>query len=158
MSRISSSRSSTRSRVSPARRWSSAATGGTTTARRSRSSIQIAAANGFGRIVVGQGGILSTPAVSALIRAHRRLWRHHPVGEPQSRRPARAISASNTISAPAARRRRRSPTRSSPAPRRSTAYKISDAPDVDLDRLGTSRGRRRGGRDRRSRSTQYTPR
>ena len=31
--------------------------------------IKIAAANGFGRIVVGQGGILSTPAVSALIRA-----------------------------------------------------------------------------------------
>ena len=31
--------------------------------------IRIAAANGFGRIVVGKGGILSTPAVSALIRA-----------------------------------------------------------------------------------------
>ena len=31
--------------------------------------IKIAAANGFGRIVVGKGGILSTPAVSALIRA-----------------------------------------------------------------------------------------
>ena len=31
--------------------------------------IRIAAANGFGRIVIGQGGILSTPAVSALIRA-----------------------------------------------------------------------------------------
>ena len=30
--------------------------------------VKIAAANGFGRIVVGQGGILSTPAVSALIR------------------------------------------------------------------------------------------
>jgi phosphoglucomutase len=31
--------------------------------------IRIALANGFGRIVVGKGGILSTPAVSALIRA-----------------------------------------------------------------------------------------
>src|SRR5258707_11267153 len=31
--------------------------------------IKIAAANGFGRVVVGKGGILSTPAVSALIRA-----------------------------------------------------------------------------------------
>ena len=31
--------------------------------------MRIAAANGFGRIVVGQGGLLSTPAVSALIRA-----------------------------------------------------------------------------------------
>ena len=31
--------------------------------------IKIAAANGFGRIVVGQGGLMSTPAVSALIRS-----------------------------------------------------------------------------------------
>ena len=31
--------------------------------------IKIVAANGFGRIVVGQGGILSIPAVSVLIRA-----------------------------------------------------------------------------------------
>ena len=31
--------------------------------------VKIAAANGFGRIVIGKGGILSTPAVSALIRA-----------------------------------------------------------------------------------------
>jgi phosphoglucomutase len=30
--------------------------------------LKIAAANGFGRVVVGRGGILSTPAVSALIR------------------------------------------------------------------------------------------
>src|SRR5208282_4731017 len=29
---------------------------------------KIAAANGFGRIVIGKGGILSTPAASALIR------------------------------------------------------------------------------------------
>src|SRR6202046_222146 len=31
--------------------------------------VKTAAANGFGRIVVGKGGILSTPAVSALIRS-----------------------------------------------------------------------------------------
>ncbi|MGD0562920.1 MAG: alpha-D-glucose phosphate-specific phosphoglucomutase [Roseiarcus sp.] len=31
--------------------------------------IRIAIANGFGRVVVGKGGLLSTPAVSALIRA-----------------------------------------------------------------------------------------
>src|SRR5450631_4718007 len=31
--------------------------------------IKIAAANGFGKLVIGKGGILSTPAVSGLIRA-----------------------------------------------------------------------------------------
>src|SRR6266545_2914716 len=33
----------------------------------------MAAANGFGRIFVGRGGILSTPAVSTVIRRHRAL-------------------------------------------------------------------------------------
>jgi phosphoglucomutase len=33
--------------------------------------IKMAAANGFARIIVGQGGILSTPAASAVIRARR---------------------------------------------------------------------------------------
>lgn len=32
--------------------------------------IKMALANGFGRVIVGQGGILSTPAVSHLIRGH----------------------------------------------------------------------------------------
>ena len=35
--------------------------------------LRMAAANGFGRIVVGAGGLLSTPAVSALIRHRRTL-------------------------------------------------------------------------------------
>jgi len=33
--------------------------------------LKMAAANGFGRVLVGQGGILSTPAVSCLIRKYR---------------------------------------------------------------------------------------
>ncbi|MCO6441682.1 MAG: alpha-D-glucose phosphate-specific phosphoglucomutase [Nitrococcus mobilis] len=33
--------------------------------------LRIAAANGFGRIIMGRGGLLSTPAVSCLIRKHR---------------------------------------------------------------------------------------
>jgi phosphoglucomutase len=33
--------------------------------------VKIAAANGFGRVVVGQGGILSTPAASHLIRKRK---------------------------------------------------------------------------------------
>jgi len=35
--------------------------------------IRMAAANGFGRVLVGRGGILSTPAVSAVIRRRRAL-------------------------------------------------------------------------------------
>lgn len=33
--------------------------------------IKMAAANGFGRVIVGQGGILSTPAASHLIRKNK---------------------------------------------------------------------------------------
>ena len=33
--------------------------------------LKMAAANGFGRVLVGQGGILSTPAASCVIRKHR---------------------------------------------------------------------------------------
>jgi phosphoglucomutase len=33
--------------------------------------LRMAAANGFGRVLVGQGGILSTPAVSCIIRKHK---------------------------------------------------------------------------------------
>ncbi|MDA0867202.1 MAG: alpha-D-glucose phosphate-specific phosphoglucomutase, partial [Cyanobacteria bacterium] len=33
--------------------------------------LKMAAANGFGRVLVGQGGILSTPAVSCIIRKYQ---------------------------------------------------------------------------------------
>src|ERR1700721_2580014 len=51
--------------------------------------VKIAAANGFGRIVIGKGGILSTPAVSALIRALQAYGgtifsaNHNPRGPPR---------------------------------------------------------------------------
>ncbi len=98
--------------------------------------IKIAAANGFGRIVVGKGGILSTPAVSALIRALSAFGgiilsaSHNPGG------PHGDFGVKYNISA------------GGPAPENVTeaifghtktisAYTISDAADVDIDRLGT---------------------
>ena len=98
--------------------------------------VKIAAANGFGRVVVGKGGILSTPAVSALIRALSAYGgiilsaSHNPGG------PHGDFGVKYNISA------------GGPAPEKVTeaifghtktisAYKISDAPDVDIDRLGT---------------------
>jgi phosphoglucomutase len=97
---------------------------------------KIAAANGFGRVVVGKGGILSTPAVSALIRALKAYGgiilsaSHNPGG------PHGDFGVKYNIAA------------GGPAPESVTeaifghtktisAYKISDAPDVDIDRLGT---------------------
>ena len=98
--------------------------------------VKIAAANGFGGIVVGQGGILSTPAVSALIRALSAFGgiilsaSHNPGG------PHGDFGVKYNIGA------------GGPAPESVTeaifartktisAYKIADAPDIDLDRLGT---------------------
>ena len=51
--------------------------------------LRIAAANGCGRVLLGQGGIFSTPAVSHMIRKAQRLRRHHPFGQSQSRRAGR---------------------------------------------------------------------
>jgi phosphoglucomutase len=98
--------------------------------------IKIAAANGFGRILVGKGGILSTPAVSALIRALHAYGgiilsaSHNPGG------PHGDFGVKYNIGA------------GGPAPETVTeaiyahtktisSYKIAEAPDVDIDRLGT---------------------
>ena len=51
--------------------------------------IRIALANGFGRIVVGRGGLLSTPAASALIRSLGAYGGIILSASPQSRRPRR---------------------------------------------------------------------
>jgi phosphoglucomutase len=100
--------------------------------------VRIAAANGFGRVVVGQGGILSTPAVSALIRSLRAfggiiLSASHNPGGPDGDFGIK-YNAGN----------------GGPAPesvtdaifKRSlsiTAYQIEDAQDVDIDRLGETK-------------------
>ena len=96
---------------------------------------KIAIANGFGRIVIGKGGILSTPAVSALIRDLGAFGgiilsaSHNPGG------PHGDFGVKYNIGA------------GGPAPEHVTdaifartkaidAYKIVDAPDIDIDRLG----------------------
>ena len=100
--------------------------------------VRIAVANGFGRVVVGKGGILSTPAVSALIRGLGAFGgiilsaSHNPGG------PDGDFGVKYNIG------------NGGPAPEKITdaifactktiaAYKTIDANDVDLDALGETR-------------------
>ncbi len=99
--------------------------------------LKMAAANGVARVLVGQGGILSTPAVSCVIRKHAALGgiilsaSHNP-GGPDGDFGIKYNTANG-----------------GPAPevitdaiyQRTTAlasYRISDAADIDIDRIGTT--------------------
>ena len=98
--------------------------------------IKMAAANGFGKVMVGRGGILSTPAASNLIRKYRAFGgiilsaSHNPGGLTEDF--GIKYNASN----------------GGPAPEKITdaifarskvidKYQISDASDIDLDVPGT---------------------
>ena len=98
--------------------------------------LKMAAANGFGRILVGQGGLLSTPAASCVIRGRRAYGgiilsaSHNPGG------PEGDFGIKYNIG------------NGGPAPERVTdavfartqsirEYRILDAPDLDLERIGT---------------------
>lgn len=98
--------------------------------------LKMAAANGVHRVWLGQGGLLSTPAVSSLIRKHRARGgiilsaSHNPGG--QQGDFGIKVNGSN----------------GGPAPESLTdaiyarsqiidCFRILDAPDVDLDRLGS---------------------
>ena len=98
--------------------------------------LKMAAANGFGRLLVGQGGILSTPAASGVIRKYQAFGgiilsaSHNPAG------PNEDFGIKYNIS------------NGGPAPEKVTEaifarskvidqYKILDAADVELDKLGT---------------------
>ncbi len=106
-----------------------------------RSAIQtilhMAAAHGVARILVGRGGILSTPAVSCVIRKHAAFGgivlsaSHNPGG------PDGDFGIKYNIA------------NGGPAPEKITeaifaqtqtltSYRISDAPPVDLDQIGTT--------------------
>ncbi len=97
--------------------------------------LQMAAANGFGRVMVGQGGILSTPAASCVIRKYNAfggiiLSASHNPGGPDADFGIKYNTGNG-----------------GPAPEKVTdaiydrsktieAYKILEAADVDLDQLG----------------------
>ncbi len=99
--------------------------------------LKMAAANGFGHVLVGQGGILSTPAASCIIRKNQALGgiilsaSHNPGG------PDGDFGIKYNTS------------NGGPAPEKVTSavferskvidrYMMLDAPDVNLDQLGTS--------------------
>ena len=98
--------------------------------------LKMAAAAGFGRVMVGQGGILSTPAASCVIRTHKAFGgiilsaSHNPGG------PEGDFGIKYNIG------------NGGPAPEKVTEvifektrsiseYRIVEAPDVELDRIGT---------------------
>ncbi|MEL6606316.1 MAG: alpha-D-glucose phosphate-specific phosphoglucomutase, partial [Cyanobacteria bacterium J06614_10] len=98
--------------------------------------LKMAAANGIGKVLVGQGGILSTPAASCLIRKYDAIGgiilsaSHNPGG------PEGDFGVKYNVS------------NGGPAPEKVTSaifensksiseYKIADAEDIDIDSLGT---------------------
>jgi phosphoglucomutase len=100
--------------------------------------LKMAAANGFGRIQVGQGGLLSTPAASAVIRKHEAfggiiLSASHNPGGPDG---DFGIKYNGTNGGPA-------PEKVTEAiyerTRQIREYRILHAADVALDRLGETR-------------------
>ncbi|WP_421692875.1 alpha-D-glucose phosphate-specific phosphoglucomutase [Aestuariivirga sp.] len=100
--------------------------------------LRMAAANGFGRVMVGQNGLLSTPAASHLIRKYRAfggiiLSASHNPGGPDGDFGIK-YNAGN----------------GGPAPEKLTdaifartkvirSYRITNTPDVDLSRLGETK-------------------
>ena len=97
--------------------------------------IKMAAANGFGELMIGKGGLLSTPAASCVIRKYQAFGgiilsaSHNPGG------PTEDFGIKYNIS------------NGGPAPEKVTeaiyantqkieSYQIADTPDIDLDTIG----------------------
>ena len=99
--------------------------------------VRMAAANGFGRVLVGQGGILSTPAASCLIRKHQAfggiiLSASHNPGGPEG---DFGIKYNTGNGGPAPEAITEAIYRNTQALER---YLTLDAPDLDLSRLGST--------------------
>jgi phosphoglucomutase len=100
--------------------------------------IRIAAANGVGRLLVGRGGLLSTPATSAVIRKHRCFGgiilsaSHNPGGEDGDF----GIKYNVANGGPAPERVTEAIYRRS---QQITAYRTLDTPPLPLDDIATAR-------------------
>src|SRR5438067_4711107 len=99
--------------------------------------IRMAAANGVGRLLVGRGGLLSTPAASALIRKHEAcggiiLSASHNPGGPDG---DFGIKYNTANGGPAPERVTEAIYRHS---RQIAAYRIVDAPALPIDRLAAT--------------------
>ena len=99
--------------------------------------LKMAAANGFSKVLVGRGGILSTPAASCLIRKHKTFGglilsaSHNPGGPKEDF----GIKYNSSNGGPATETVTEAIYAKSKA---ITSYRILDAADVTLDTLGTS--------------------
>ncbi|MBA5686594.1 alpha-D-glucose phosphate-specific phosphoglucomutase [Rugamonas apoptosis] len=100
--------------------------------------LRLAAAHGYARVLVGRGGILSTPAASCVIRKHGAaggiiLSASHNPGGPDG---DFGIKYNIANGGPAPEALTEAVWQHSVALHR---YRASDAPDVDLDQLGSTR-------------------
>ena len=103
-----------------------------------QTTLKIAAANGFARVLVGQGGLLSTPAASCVIRKHGAiggiiLSASHNPGGPEGDfgikfNTANGGPAPETVTAAIYARTKAL-----------TEYRIVEGPDLDLDTIGETR-------------------
>ena len=99
--------------------------------------VKMAVANGFGKLIIGQGGILSTPAASHVIRKYQTdggiiLSASHNPGGPDEDFGIK-FNASNGAPAPEGLTREFAERSKS-----ISEYRISDSDDIDLDTIGTS--------------------
>jgi phosphoglucomutase len=99
--------------------------------------LKMAAANGFGKVLVGRGGILSTPAASCVIRKHKTFGgiilsaSHNPGGPKEDF----GIKYNSTNGGPATEVVTEAIFAKS---KTITSYRILDAADISLDTLGIS--------------------
>src|SRR5918995_5941172 len=103
-----------------------------------QTAIRMAAANGFSRVLVGQKGLLSTPAASCVIRKHKAIGglvlsaSHNPGGPDGDF----GIKFNMSHGGPAPESFTEAVFRRAGA---LTEYRIVDGPDIDLDRIGETR-------------------